>query len=460
MGLCCLVFLLCSNAPIYGQHDNTELLNPRKNLENLCDHARECASPAEKLEMKARSAAARASVMKTVAFRQLVEAEKERNPAQTHVYFDWPLEMVPAYNHIHHEYTIEFYVDHDNTSVKEDYLCNERTYNGHDGTDINIWPFFWHMMAQEYVHVVAAAPGIVTHVEDNNNNDQNCAGCNMTANNYISILHSDGSTSFYLHIKDGSALVDSGDVVTTGTPIAFVGSSGCSYNPHLHFQVEDPSGGRIDPFAGSCNGDNGTDTWWLDEKPYWEPRINRLMTHSAEPSLHGYDGSNEWCPIGEDINKKNQFNQGETVWFGTAIYSPQPDDEIDFRIYEPDGDLLWTHTYTYSGNEPTVKEYYVFGNILSSNAPSGTYRFRAFYHNVVYNHWFTVGCTSSYTLSGGLPFHHGYIASSSITNSGQTTGGGRTAYYQSAGHIQLNPGFHAGGGVSLKARIKSCGHIE
>lgn len=48
------------------------------------------------------------------------------------------------------------------------------------------------------------------------------------------------SNSFYVflgHFKAGSLLVKAGDSVTTGQPLALVGNSGMSLEPHLHIQV-------------------------------------------------------------------------------------------------------------------------------------------------------------------------------------------------------------------------------
>ena len=43
----------------------------------------------------------------------------------------------------------------------------------------------------------------------------------------------------YAHLKPGSVLVKPNDLVMRGQPIAAVGSSGSSTEPHLHFQVCD-----------------------------------------------------------------------------------------------------------------------------------------------------------------------------------------------------------------------------
>lgn len=71
---------------------------------------------------------------------------------------------------------------------------------------------------------------------------------NAIAGNHIMIDHGNGEFSLYAHLKPGSLTVKVGDVVKAGQPIAKLGSSGNSSEPHLHFQVCD----RAEPL--NCAG--------------------------------------------------------------------------------------------------------------------------------------------------------------------------------------------------------------
>ena len=55
--------------------------------------------------------------------------------------------------------------------------------------------------------------------------------------NYLVIDHGNGEFSLLGHIQKGSLAVKAGDKVTRGQPVARIGSSGSSNNPHLHYEL-------------------------------------------------------------------------------------------------------------------------------------------------------------------------------------------------------------------------------
>ena len=62
--------------------------------------------------------------------------------------------------------------------------------------------------------------------------------------NYVMIYHSNGTYTLYAHMS--SLAVTAGQTVTKGDTIGYVGSTGWSTGPHLHFEIRS-SGGTIDP---------------------------------------------------------------------------------------------------------------------------------------------------------------------------------------------------------------------
>jgi murein DD-endopeptidase MepM/ murein hydrolase activator NlpD len=64
-------------------------------------------------------------------------------------------------------------------------------------------------------------------------------GALQAAGNYIVLEHNAGEYSFYAHLMPGSLQVHTGQPVKRGQPIARLGHSGNSTEPHLHFHVID-----------------------------------------------------------------------------------------------------------------------------------------------------------------------------------------------------------------------------
>ena len=64
---------------------------------------------------------------------------------------------------------------------------------------------------------------------------------------WVRIQHNDGTITTYGHNNENTVTV--GQFVTAGQEIATVGNRGQSTGPHLHFEVQDPSGQNVDPVA-------------------------------------------------------------------------------------------------------------------------------------------------------------------------------------------------------------------
>ena len=63
--------------------------------------------------------------------------------------------------------------------------------------------------------------------------------------NYVMIYHSNGTYTLYAHMS--SLAVSAGQTVTQGQTIGYVGSTGWTTGPHLHFEIRNASGGTVDP---------------------------------------------------------------------------------------------------------------------------------------------------------------------------------------------------------------------
>lgn len=99
-------------------------------------------------------------------------------------------------------------------------------YKNHGGTDIG---------ASYGSSIYAADAGVVTTSAD---------GYNGGYGNYVIIDHGNGMTTLYAHMS--SRAVSVGQSVSAGQVIGYVGSTGASTGPHLHFEMY-INGSRIDP---------------------------------------------------------------------------------------------------------------------------------------------------------------------------------------------------------------------
>jgi murein DD-endopeptidase MepM/ murein hydrolase activator NlpD len=76
--------------------------------------------------------------------------------------------------------------------------------------------------------------------------------------NWLLIRHEDGKETWYGHMIPNGVLPQKGQKVFRGEPIAYVGNTGYSTRPHLHFQQQDTTGYSLSscfeataPFASS-----------------------------------------------------------------------------------------------------------------------------------------------------------------------------------------------------------------
>lgn len=282
-----------------------------------------------------------------------------------------------------------------------DYQCGGRSYDlssgyNHAGTDFYTWPFSWYKMDNDQVKVVAGAAGTIVYKSDGNY-DRNC-GFNSDNWNAVYVQHADGSVAWYGHLKNGSLTGKSvGETVASGEYLGIVGSSGNSTGPHLHFEIYDAGGNLIDPYSGNCNSLNG-ESWWLDQRPYYDSGLNALRTHS-EPAIFPV------CPETETINEKNQFCDGDVVYY-TAYYRDQlPKQEAFYKVYRPNNSIYqqWTQTFDvfYSSS------WWYWWYTLPSNPPTGTWTFEIVYEGETYERFFDVIGTTSITPSGNTTFCEG-----------------------------------------------------
>ncbi|GAB3007830.1 M23 family metallopeptidase [Niabella terrae] len=84
--------------------------------------------------------------------------------------------------------------------------------------------------------ICAARGGVVVRVKEDGS--KGGIGKNSRRHaNYLIIQHADSTRAGYWHLSHKGALVQPGDSVQAGQPIALSGNTGYTYFPHLHFIV-------------------------------------------------------------------------------------------------------------------------------------------------------------------------------------------------------------------------------
>ena len=303
------------------------------------------------------------------------------------VLFDWPVEKSAGSNY-ESIWGISNYVDHDAAypNVLSDYNCGTRTYDtnsgyNHRGIDIYTWPFSWKIMDNDEAEVLAAAPGQIVYKSDGNY-DRSCSlgGGNWNA---IYVEHSDGTVAWYGHMKNGSLTSKGiGDVVSQGEFLGVVGSSGNSTGPHLHFEVwqDDSYNNLLDPYAGPCNNLNAV-SMWQSQKPYLNPNINAVLTHSAPPVFPA-------CPTTETTNESNQFDTSDTVYFAIYLRDQMDLTSINLKIIKPDNSVLYNWDFDFTADYYSSYWYWYFTGVFDQE---GQWKWEASYLGQTVSHTLNIG---------------------------------------------------------------------
>ena len=229
------------------------------------------------------------------------------------------------------------YVDEDPSGYIQDYRCWWVTYNGHWGTDICIPTFY--EMDEMITPVLAAADGIVVYIHDGEF-DRRLEWNSGAVGNAAIIRHSDDTEGFYWHFKKHSLWVALGDTVQAGDTLGFVGSSGFSNWPHLHFEVQDPNGSLIDPWAGPCGADQ---TMWDNQYDH----VANTPTHVSNfiSSSYPVPTDPEWLfAISENVPNRRHMNVEEFWWSMVRTRSLNNTDTLVWEFYKGDefsDDIRW-----------------------------------------------------------------------------------------------------------------------
>lgn len=220
------------------------------------------------------------------------------------------------------------YVDSDPGPGVADYTGGPRSYNTHKGTDFAIRD---RRAITDGIVVLAAADGVVRGSR-NNMPDVDFRQLKPKAikgrecGNGAIIDHRDGWVSQYCHLRSGSVQVKEGDQIKAGGEIGFVGLSGKSMFPHLHFQVF-YNKKIVDPFTGK--GSNRTNALWA------ETVVRRIPYKGSEIYAAGFTSFKPRAAVARQGDYRQLAFSGptSTIYFWSDIFSVRNGDRLVFQLF-------------------------------------------------------------------------------------------------------------------------------
>lgn len=239
---------------------------------------------------------------------------------------------------------IQNYVDHEAAAGVRDYACGHLSYDGHKGTDFRL-----PSLAQltNNVPVVAAAAGKVIAMRDgepdqsvDERGKDNVLG--KEAGNGVRIDHGDGWETLYGHMKRHSIRVRVGQQLAVGDVIGYVGLSGLTEFPHLHFEVKH-HGKVIDPFQPNQDahcGSLGATLWQKDVATAlkYQPSGVLIAGWAAEPARQQKARSG--------LYRDELQAESAALVFWVESFGVQAGDVERFVIIDPAGRVIADHAVT------------------------------------------------------------------------------------------------------------------
>lgn len=262
------------------------------------------------------------------------------------------------------DFFIVNYVDHAaEEGAIRDYRCGTKTYDGHQGTDFTLRSF---AQMDSGTAVLAAADGTVFAVVDSLYDRNKESVIARGFGNRIGIAHAGGWYTYYAHIRTESAVVEPGQIVRAGDPIALVGSSGNSTDPHLHFEVWKIDTVLHDPFGPGDCGPGGS-LW--NAQPRYDTDY-RVIDHGLLDWVPTLDTLRERPPTSERFALPDS---AVTFWIHQQGVRRGDVSRIEWR--RAADDLLW-FSYVFPA-ESNDWWYHYFWSYISL-PPDDDYRVRYF----------------------------------------------------------------------------------
>lgn len=259
-----------------------------------------------------------------------------------------------------------------------DYTCGDASYDAepgahHKGTDFAVRDL---AAVQAGVAVRAAAAGRVLGVRDGEvdafyDPTKKSAVQSKECGNGVRIEHKGGITTQYCHLRKGSVQVVAGAHVAQGQHLGWVGLSGQTAFPHLHFQVEQGKA-VLDPFAGL----NRKAACGVGEAPLWDQKTLDALPYQPTAIYHvGFaPGKPDRAAVkAGTLNGLELPTTAPALVVWAELFRVRAGDKLQLTITDPGGVKIHDQSLNIEANKAS---YWAFSGLrLKQDAwPSGTYR--------------------------------------------------------------------------------------
>ena len=233
-------------------------------------------------------------------------------------------------------------VDHDPNEGFQDFRCLDHGYDGHKGTDIAIRD--WEAIRRG-VPVLASAAGRIKALRDGMPDQVPSAEFQKKSKkrfcgNGVVIAHGNGWETQYCHLRRNSIVVKPGQEVGRGAKLGFVGHSGNTMFPHVHFSVRHQ--GRVtDPFVGPLKSSNCK----IGLSPLWTRSALQHLSQEMTAIFNVGFASNlvQMQLVGEQLSrtrrdKLTRRSPALIIW--AKFFWVKPGDIVKLWIQRPDGRVV------------------------------------------------------------------------------------------------------------------------
>lgn len=196
--------------------------------------------------------------------------------------------------------------------------------------------------ARQPIHVYAAASGQVEYVQKSHLDRTNLkAGYG----NHVIIVHSNGYRTLYAHLTKNSISVTVGDEVVVGQQIALTDTSGAARGPHLHFEVRNPQGQRVDPYGdptdqNKCLPEDQNIPHTCGQSALWATCPPTPYMMPPPPDAAVSDGTVVWPDGPLPLIPDAAFPDGPVVWPDGMMVWPDGPVVIPDASVQPDSSVL------------------------------------------------------------------------------------------------------------------------